>query len=229
MIDATKQGNIARFFNHLPEDDKDIYPLTNIQTANLALYRSPTDGKIFLITMRDVEIGEQLGWDYAPGAEYWGNKADALRYFDKKDSRVLLTPLEAYSREGVSAFKANDFNKAILCFEKAKKLSPNDPALQWNLGRSYQRNNQVELALAIFQTIKNFDKADKLEIAIKECQAAPSLGTSASSSPSFVERLGGRSARSSAVTTDDEKQGKDSSKTHAELVKKTQSNSNTKS
>lgn len=66
-IDAKDYGNVARFFNHCPDEHDN----PNVLTANLALLSQPaskTLNKMYLITLRDIKEFEPLCWDY--GSKY---------------------------------------------------------------------------------------------------------------------------------------------------------------
>lgn len=63
IIDAKDQGNIARFVNHDPEGN--IVPTAVYQKGIM---------RVVLQANRDIEIGEQLCYDYGP--EYWAQRED---------------------------------------------------------------------------------------------------------------------------------------------------------
>ena len=68
-IDAKKYGNVARFFNHCPNEHSN----KQVLTANLMIVpwkTSDTVTKVFFITIRDIKAFEPLCWDYGPAYSF---------------------------------------------------------------------------------------------------------------------------------------------------------------
>ena len=62
-VDSKDFGNVARFFNHCPQEHHDDRVLTaNLQP--LGWKASETSTKIFFMTLRDIKAFEPLCWDY---------------------------------------------------------------------------------------------------------------------------------------------------------------------
>lgn len=62
-IDAKDYGNVARFFNHCPNEHSN----KQVMTANLAIVPWPVSEnltKVFFVTLRDIKAFEPLCWDY---------------------------------------------------------------------------------------------------------------------------------------------------------------------
>lgn len=119
-ISSAIQGNLSRFFQHLPKSDPD-YPEI-IATENLTIVEAFDKQKelpiAYAITTQDIKAGEPLGFDY--GSEYWKRKGVTPEYFTL-DGKIL--PLQLFKKElGNNFFRKNMYHEALQCYIDAAQI-----------------------------------------------------------------------------------------------------------
>jgi Ca-activated chloride channel family protein len=62
----------------------------------------------------------------------------------------LLQPVRTFASEGEQAYKAGDYQKASIFYDKLLKKHPDDPKLQYNYGTASYKNKKFDEAIAAF-------------------------------------------------------------------------------
>ncbi len=133
-LDASEEGNIARFMQHLP-DDKEISCLEftkgdpcDIAQANMEIKVAATQdkagqingAKVFLVANRDINANEQLGWCY--GLPYWfGQKRDPA-LFSLKTGEIVPRGHYEYRVIGLNAISTIRAQDAFFAYAPKESL-----------------------------------------------------------------------------------------------------------
>lgn len=136
-----------------------------------------------------ISIDPRFALAHARLAEAWTE----LDYADKaKDEMLLvnelvpnrsaLTKLDALYLDAINALVTNDFAKAAGFYDQIAKATPEKPEVYVDLGRAYEKNEQVDLALDSYIKATNQDshypmaflKAAAMYIRKREVQSATS-------------------------------------------------------
>jgi predicted Zn-dependent protease len=80
--------------------------------------------------------------------------SEQLQQLGAQDYPVRLRMVLALDFLGSSHFLKNDFPNAIICFEKALQLLPDEVGVNLNLALAYRKTNQPQKALVLLEKIK---------------------------------------------------------------------------
>ena len=109
-----------------------------------------TDPDFALAHARLAEAWKEL--DYSDKA-----KDEMLRVNDLVRNHSALTKLDELYLAAINATVTNDFSKAIGYYEQIAKASPDKPDVYVDLGRAYEKNEQVDLAIDSYLKATNRD------------------------------------------------------------------------
>jgi tetratricopeptide (TPR) repeat protein len=101
------------------------------------------DPRFALAHARLAEAWKEL--DYSDKA-----KDEMLRVRELVPNRSSLTEIDALYLDAINAIVTNDFAKATVFYDQIAKAAPEKPEVYVDLGRAYEKNEQIELALASY-------------------------------------------------------------------------------
>jgi tetratricopeptide (TPR) repeat protein/tRNA A-37 threonylcarbamoyl transferase component Bud32 len=101
-----------------------------------------------------ISIDDRFALAHARLAEAWAEmdytsraKDEMLRAVSLIPNRSALPQLDALYLDGVNAMVSRDFDAAVKAYDEIVRLKPNDPAARLDLGRAYEKNDDIVNAL----------------------------------------------------------------------------------
>lgn len=107
---------------------------------------------------------DQFALAHARLAEAWmeldyGDRAkdELLRVGELSPNRSMFTPVDALYLDGITATVRRDFPRAVTAYAEVARLQPNQSYVYVDLGRAYEKNNQLDKAIESYTTAANKD------------------------------------------------------------------------
>jgi tetratricopeptide (TPR) repeat protein len=111
-----------------------------------------------------VRSDDQFALAHARLAEAWMEldysdraKDELLRVGELSPNRSLFTPVDSLYLDAVTATVRRDFSRAEAAYAEIARLQSNQSYVYVDLGRAYDKNNQVDMAIENFVTAANKD------------------------------------------------------------------------
>jgi serine/threonine protein kinase/tetratricopeptide (TPR) repeat protein len=107
---------------------------------------------------------DQFALAHARLAEAWMEldysdraKDELLRVGELSPNRSLFTPVDALYLDAITATVRRDFPRAITAYAEIARLQPNQSYVYVDLGRAYEKNNQLDKAIENYSAAANRD------------------------------------------------------------------------
>jgi serine/threonine protein kinase/Tfp pilus assembly protein PilF len=107
---------------------------------------------------------DQFALAHARLAEAWMEldysdraKDELLRVGELSPNRSLFTPVDALYLDAITATVRRDFPRAITAYSEIARLQPNQSYVYVDLGRAYEKNNQLDKAIENYTAAANRD------------------------------------------------------------------------
>jgi serine/threonine protein kinase/lipopolysaccharide biosynthesis regulator YciM len=107
---------------------------------------------------------DQFALAHARLAEAWMEldysdraKDELLRVGELSPNRSLFTPVDALYLDAITATVRRDFPRAVTAYAEIARLQPNQSYVYVDLGRAYEKDNQLDKAIESFTTAANND------------------------------------------------------------------------
>ena len=84
-------------------------------------------------------------------------KDELLRVGELSPNRSLFTKVDSLYLDGITATVRRDFPRAITAYAEVTQLQPNQSYSYVDLGRAYEKNNELDKAIASYTTAANKD------------------------------------------------------------------------
>jgi tetratricopeptide (TPR) repeat protein len=111
-----------------------------------------------------VASDDQYALAHARLAEAWMEldysdkaKDELLRVGELSPNRSLFTPVDALYLDAITATVRRDFPRAVTAYAEIARLQPNQSYVYVDLGRAYEKNNQLDKAIESYVTAANKD------------------------------------------------------------------------
>ena len=91
------------------------------------------------------------------GSFFQASKALSLRVGELSPNRSLFTPVEALYLDAITATVRRDFPRAITAYAEIARLQPDQSYVYVDLGRAYEKNNQLDKAIESYTTATSKD------------------------------------------------------------------------
>ena len=111
-----------------------------------------------------VRSDDQFALAHARLAEAWMEldysdraKDELLRVGELTPDRSLYTPVEGLYLDAITSIVRRDFPKAIAAYSEIARVQPDQSHVYVDLGRSYEKNNQLDKAVESYVTAVNRD------------------------------------------------------------------------
>lgn len=112
---------------------------------------------------------DQFALAHARLAEAWmeldyGDKAkdELLRVGELSPNRSLFTSVDALYLDAITATVRRDFTRAVSAYADIVKAQPNQSYVYVDLGRAYEKNNQLDKAIESYTTAANKDSQNAI-------------------------------------------------------------------
>ena len=107
---------------------------------------------------------DQFALAHARLAEAWMEldysdraKDELLRVGELSPNRSLFTPVDALYLDGITATVRRDFPRAVTAYTEIVRLQPNQSYAYVDLGRAYEKNNELDKAIESYATATSKD------------------------------------------------------------------------
>jgi serine/threonine protein kinase/tetratricopeptide (TPR) repeat protein len=107
---------------------------------------------------------DQFALAHARLAEAWMEldysdraKDELLRVGELSPNRSLFTPVDSLYLEAITATVRRDFPRAVTAYAEIARLQPNQSYVYVDLGRAYEKNNQLDKAIESYTSATNKD------------------------------------------------------------------------